>query len=509
MCTSPKPYSGLSVGPHTFDVKAADEAGNEDASAAHFEWTIVPPDSTPPTVTVSAPATPASGWFNAAYLAAHSGAVTINVSATDVSGVQSISCTDGVTSVSLTGETGAGTAAEPRTASFGLSSDGTHDITCTATDNSAANNSGNSGSGNTATVKIDASAPDVSCSPPDTTVWYDNNQTVPCSASDDASGLEVASDGTGFNLVTDVDAGEETSSASTGTHAVKDNAQNSSTAGPYVYKIDRRAPQLSSCDSADSAWHAANVTLKCHYTDGGSGPATLDVDLFTNVAAGNETASASASAGGAQACDAVDNCAATPADIGGNKIDRRAPQLSSCDSADSAWHAANVTLKCHYTDGGSGPATLDVDLFTNVAAGNETASASASAGGAQACDAVNNCAATPADIGGNKIDQRAPQLSSCDSADSSWHAANVTLQCHYTDGGSVPATLDVDLLTNVGAGNETASASASAGGAQACDAVSNCAATPADIGGNKIDRKAPSITLTTPPAGASYVLNQL
>jgi hypothetical protein len=273
--------------------------------------------------------------------------------------------------------------------------------------------------------------------------------------------------------------------------------------------VDTQSPQLSTCDSADSDWHGDNVTLQCHYTDGGSGPATIDVDLSTGVADGAETSNASASAGGDQACDNVGNCAASPADITGNMIDRKNPELSTCDSADSDWHGDNVTVQCHYTDGGSGPATIDVDLSTGVADGAETSNASASAGGDQACDNVGNCAASPADITGNMIDRKAPELSSCDSADSAWHAANVTLQCHYTDGGSGPATINVDLSTNVAAGDETASAFASAGVAQACDAVNNCAATPADIGGNKIDRKAPSITLTTPPEGASYVLNQL
>ena len=91
--------------------------------------------------------------------------------------------------------------------------------------------------------------------------------------------------------------------------------------------IDKKAPQLSSCDSADSSWHAVDVTLYCTYTDGGSGPATQQVALTTNVGSGSETANAAASAGGAQACDAVANCAASPADITGNMIDKKAPQL--------------------------------------------------------------------------------------------------------------------------------------------------------------------------------------
>ncbi|MGE5057515.1 MAG: Ig-like domain-containing protein [Acidobacteriota bacterium] len=43
-CTSPKSYSGLSQGTHTFAVKAQDAAGNQSA-AASFSWTI---DTTPP-----------------------------------------------------------------------------------------------------------------------------------------------------------------------------------------------------------------------------------------------------------------------------------------------------------------------------------------------------------------------------------------------------------------------------------------------------------------------------
>jgi len=107
------------------------------------------------------------------------------------------------------------------------------------------------------------------------------------------------------------------------------------------------------------------------------------------------------------------------------------------------------------------------------------------------------------------VDKKAPQLSSCDAPDGLWHATDVTLNCHYTDGGSGPANQNVALTTNVATNTETNNALASAGGAKACDAVGNCAASPADIGGNMIDKKAPSITIITPPNGASYLLNQV
>jgi hypothetical protein len=54
-CTSPKSYSGLAVGSHTFAVKATDAAGNTDASPATRSWTVQA--STPPPTDTTAPDT--------------------------------------------------------------------------------------------------------------------------------------------------------------------------------------------------------------------------------------------------------------------------------------------------------------------------------------------------------------------------------------------------------------------------------------------------------------------
>jgi hypothetical protein len=56
-CTSPKTYSGLTNGAHTFDVRATDAGGNVDQSPATRTWTV---DVTPPSPPASAFPTPAT-----------------------------------------------------------------------------------------------------------------------------------------------------------------------------------------------------------------------------------------------------------------------------------------------------------------------------------------------------------------------------------------------------------------------------------------------------------------
>jgi hypothetical protein len=73
-CTSPKSYSGLSGGSHTFRVRATDAAGNVDATPASYTWTI---DLTEPNTTIdSNPANPTSSTGASFTFSSNEGSVT-------------------------------------------------------------------------------------------------------------------------------------------------------------------------------------------------------------------------------------------------------------------------------------------------------------------------------------------------------------------------------------------------------------------------------------------------
>ena len=62
-CTSPKPYSGLTTGSHTFSVRATDAAGNTDGTPATQTWTVqsAPADHQPVAAYAYTPASPTVG----------------------------------------------------------------------------------------------------------------------------------------------------------------------------------------------------------------------------------------------------------------------------------------------------------------------------------------------------------------------------------------------------------------------------------------------------------------
>jgi hypothetical protein len=96
---------------------------------------------------------------------------------------------------------------------------------------------------------------------------------------------------------------------------------------------------------------------------------------------------------------------------------------------------------------------------------------------------------------------------SCGSADGSWHAANVTIACTAQAAAGLASAGDgsFGLATAVPDGSEDATAAT--GTRQVCDTLGACV-TAGPISANKIDRKGPAITVTTPAASSSFPQGQ-
>lgn len=99
-----------------------------------------------------------------------------------------------------------------------------------------------------------------------------------------------------------------------------------------------------------------------------------------------------------------------------------------------------------------------------------------------------------------------PPTTSCSAPDGVWHPDNVAIACTASDAGSGladPAEARFTLATSVASGSETADATTDT--RNVCDTAGNCS-TAGPIGGNRVDRRAPSITISTPADGAVYQL---
>jgi hypothetical protein len=105
-----------------------------------------------------------------------------------------------------------------------------------------------------------------------------------------------------------------------------------------------------------------------------------------------------------------------------------------------------------------------------------------------------------------RLDKTPPSIS-CSISDGLWHAVDVKVACTATDASSGLANssdANFSLSTAVPPGTE--SATAVTGIHTVCDAAGNCASA-GPVGGNMVDKKAPTISIVT-PTNTSYLLNQ-
>jgi hypothetical protein len=230
-----------------------------------------PTDTTPPVVSLDIPNPIAgsNGWFNSGDTVP----VVINVTAADDSNITDISCTGGT----FTYGSGYGTTSASGTLS--VSGDGTHAVSCTATDGATPANTGaGPGSTNTGTVYIDTTAPVITdvgfnSGTPGNNSWYVTAVVEDFSASDATSGLAdclasfTQSSGTTEGSAVTIPSGS-CSDAAGNTNAGVDSA---------AYMIDLTDPSVV-CDAAPQfILNQSGATVSATVTDTPSGPLSSPV----------------------------------------------------------------------------------------------------------------------------------------------------------------------------------------------------------------------------------------
>jgi large repetitive protein len=292
-CSTPKSYSGLSEGSHTFKVRATDQAGNTDASAAQFTWTV---DTVDPSAVFTFPA--ASGNYD--LTAWNAGCATAGFCGTysdATSGVQTveISIRRGTgnywngTSFGSAGEafqsatTGGGNWSYAFPASS-FPAGGSYIVHVRATDNA-----GNTESGPSRTFTYDTTPPETTIDSNPSDPSTSSGATFTFSADEGGSTFECELDGAGFSSCSSPKA---YSSLSDGSHTFEvtatDGAGNTDpTPAQYTWTVDTTAPSSATTfpasGAADNAsgWNAGCGTVGfCGtYSDATTGVQKVEISI--------------------------------------------------------------------------------------------------------------------------------------------------------------------------------------------------------------------------------------
>jgi hypothetical protein len=181
-CTSPKQYTGLSLGSHTFNVKATDAYGNVDASPATHTWTIS--SLVGPTVSITAPTNGTSVR----------GTVVLAANAADSDGtVSSVQFkVDGTNQ-------GAADTSAPYTVNWDTTavSEASHTITAVATDNDS-----NATTSSSVTVTVDNTAPNTTITSTPINTTQSGSASFTFSSNESPVTFACQIDGGGFSTCT-------------------------------------------------------------------------------------------------------------------------------------------------------------------------------------------------------------------------------------------------------------------------------------------------------------------
>jgi hypothetical protein len=307
---------------------------NATSAAVSFTVTVAPADTTAPVITVSTAAgdsVAASGWYNIA--SSGTDGVQVNVSASDASGVASLSCTDGASSV--LSETYS-PAASPKNESFTLV-DGTHSISCTATDGLGNSGAGSGSSAMPVSYKIDQTLPTISGSPSpaaNANGWNNTDVTVSFTCGDATSTIDTCTAPVTLS-------GDGAGQSATGT--ATDKAGNSKSATVSGINIDKTAPSIhfdgASPGPNGAGWNNSDVTLSWSCTDGGSGvvAGTVTKLISSEGEHQSDTGTCSDKAGNTKS--------STDGDV---NIDKTAPTISASRTPaanGNGWNNTDVTVQ--------------------------------------------------------------------------------------------------------------------------------------------------------------------
>lgn len=243
---------------------------------------------------------------------------------------------------------------------------------------------------------------------PNSAGWNDSDVTVTLNAVDtggtNPSGVQqISYSATGAQTITATSVSSSSTSfvistegTTTITYSATDNAGNVEPDQTLVVKLDKTPPVLN-CGTADTQWHATNVSILCTASDALAGlaqSAQASFSLSTSVPQGTETANASTSS--LSVCDVAGNCSeAGP--ISGIMVDRKPPTITiTSPGANNPTYLLNQAIAANYscTDGGSGVATCSGP----VASGDNlnTSSVGAQNFAVNASDKVGNTATSSA-----------------------------------------------------------------------------------------------------------------
>lgn len=262
-CTSPQSYGSLADGPHSFSVRATDEAGNVDGTPATFTWLV---DTVAPTTGDDAP----SGWKNAD--------VTVALTAADSgSGVADTyyALDDGGLVV--------GTSVVV-SAPADHSNDGVHTIHYYSGDHA-----GNLEAERTTSVRIDTTDPTITLSSrlpaANANGWNNADVTVTWDCSDSLSGATSAQ-------VSETKTENGADQTANGT--CEDNAGNTASASLGDISIDKAPPALNPSVAPDPALLGAVAAASPNATDALSGVDAASCGPVDTSSVGTKSVSCSA-----------------------------------------------------------------------------------------------------------------------------------------------------------------------------------------------------------------------